>query len=210
LTAVKTLGAAICRSDSAYRPEDLFATGCRRISMRKLMKLALAGVAAAAVAGSAMAASADKHMMNVALPNGGTAHIEYYGDVAPKVTIAPGEFAPFATGWAPMALPGFGNLDQAIARMNAAQAAMMKQVRHMTRDGGTKVAPINVVSYGDIPAGANSVRVVSVSNGSGTCTRTTQVTSQGAGKAPKVVSNVSGDCASAPEAKSSSGPVNRT
>jgi hypothetical protein len=178
--------------------------------MRRLMKLALAGVAAAAMAGSAMAASADKHVMNVALPSGGTAHIEYYGDVAPKVTIAAGALAPFTAGWAPIAIPGFGNLDQAIARMNAAQASMMKQVQEMTRGVGAAVAPVSVASYGNMPAGANSISVVSVSNGGATCSRTTQVTSEGVGKAPKVVSTVSGDCASAPESKPSSGPVNRT
>lgn len=174
--------------------------------MRRLMKLALAGVAAAAMAGSAMAASADKHVMDVALPNGGTAHIQYYGDVAPKVTVAPGQFA----AWAPMAFPGFGNLDQAIARMNAVQAAMMTQVRQMTRGVGTSVAPVNVASYGNMPAGANSVSVVSVSNGGATCTRTTQITSQGAGKAPKVVSKVTGDCGSGPAAKTQPEPVDRT
>lgn len=174
--------------------------------MHKLARLALAGVAAAAMAGSAMAASADKHVMDVALPSGGTAHIEYYGDVAPKVTIAPGDFVTST----PMAFPGFGNIGQAIARMNAAQAAMMKQVRQMTREVGTKVAPVSIASYGDMPAGANSVSVVSVSNGGATCTRTTQVTSEGAGKAPKVVSKVSGECAPAAKAKPSGGPVNRT
>lgn len=181
--------------------------------MRKLVKLAFAGVAAAAIAGTAVAASADKHGMDVALPGGGTAHIEYSGDIAPKVTIAPGAFAPFAAGWAPMAFPDFGAIMQ---RMNAEQAAMMKQVRQMTREGiGNSVAPINVASYGNMPAGANSVSVVSVSNGSGTCTRTTEITSQGAGKAPKVVSNISGDCGTAGTAKSSAAvqpprPVNRT
>jgi hypothetical protein len=94
--------------------------------------------------------------------------------------------------------------------MNAAQAAMMKQVQQITRGVGSKVAPINVVSYGDMPAGANSVSVVSVSNGGATCTRTTQVTSEGAGKAPNVVSKVSGNCAPAATPEASPGPVNRT
>lgn len=181
--------------------------------MRKLVKLAFAGVAAAAIAGTAVAASSDKHKMDVALPDGGTAHIEYYGDVAPKVTIAPGDFAPFPAGWAPIAFPDFGSI---IQRMNAEQAAMMKQVQEMTRRGvGSAVAPVNVAAYGNMPAGANSISVVSLSNGGGTCTRTTEITSQGAGKAPKVVSNIGGNCAAAPEAKPSTAiespaPVNRT
>jgi hypothetical protein len=181
--------------------------------MRTLVKLAFAGVAAAAIAGTAMAASADRHRMDVALPGGGTAHIEYYGDVAPKVTIAPGLFAPYSVGWAPMALPDFGRI---IQRMNAEQAAMMNQVQQMTRRGvGSAVAPVNVVSYGNMPAGANSVSVISVSNGSATCRRSTQITSQGEGKPPKVVSNISGNCGAAPGANPSASvqsraPIDRT
>jgi hypothetical protein len=181
--------------------------------MRKLVKLAFAGVAAAAIAGTAVAASAEKHRLDVALPGGGTAHIEYSGDVAPKVTISPASFAPFSVGWAPMAFPDFGRI---IQRMNAEQAAMMNQVRQMSRRGvGSAVAPVNVVSYGNMPAGANSVSVISVSNGSGICTRSTQITSQGEGKPPKVVSNVSGNCGAAPGAKPSAavqsrGPIDRT
>lgn len=181
--------------------------------MRKLVKLAFAGVAAAAIAGTAVAASGDRHMLEVALPGGGTAHVEYYGDIAPRITIAPGDFAPFPVAWAPMAFPDFGRI---IQRMNAEQAAMMKQVRQMTREGaGTAVAPVNVASYGNLPAGANSISVVSVSNGAGTCTRTTEITSQGAGKAPKVMSNISGDCGTAPAVKPSAAvqsarPVDRT
>ena len=54
---------------------------------------------------------------------------------------------------------------------------------------------MNVAVYGNAPAGTQSVTVVSTSNGSKSCTRTTQLTSQGAGKPPKVVTSVSGDCA---------------
>jgi len=54
---------------------------------------------------------------------------------------------------------------------------------------------LNVAAYGNAPAGTESVTVVSTSNGGKTCTRTTEVTSQGPGKPPKVVTNVSGDCA---------------
>jgi hypothetical protein len=54
---------------------------------------------------------------------------------------------------------------------------------------------MNVAAFGNTPAGTQSVTVVSTSNGAKTCTRTTEVTAQGAGKPPKVVTNVSGDCA---------------
>jgi hypothetical protein len=52
-----------------------------------------------------------------------------------------------------------------------------------------------------------SVTVVSTSNGAKTCTRTTEVMSQGSGKPPKLVSNVSGDCSSAPGAPAREKPT---
>jgi hypothetical protein len=128
--------------------------------------------------------------MDVALPNGGTAHITYYGNVAPKVTVLPGPVA-----WAPMAMPALPDFHAMMARMERQREVLMKQVQALSRQAvpgpGT---PVNVVSYANAPAGTNSVSVVSVSNGSGTCTRTTRVVSQGAGKPPKVTSDVSGTC----------------
>ena len=50
---------------------------------------ALAGIAAAAIAGTAIAAGSKSHVMNVPLPDGSVAHIQYVGDVAPKVTVEP-------------------------------------------------------------------------------------------------------------------------
>jgi hypothetical protein len=159
--------------------------------MRKAFGLVLAGLGAATIAGAAVAARQDAHVMNVPLPDGSTARVEYVGDVAPKVTVVPGAVAPF------------GLFDRSMFDMQRQIDSMMRQVDAMTR------APLavagspgmNVAAYGDAPAGAQSVTVVSTSDGSKTCTRTTEVTSQGAGKAPKVVTNVSGDCGPAERAK---------
>lgn len=172
--------------------------------MGKLAKFALAGAAVAALAGSAVAATRNSHMMDVALPDGAVAHIQYYGDVAPKVTVAQRPYAAmpgFPGMWAPMAMPDFGNIDRAIAQMNRETQAMIRQSQQMSHLG---TPGMDVASYGNMPAGANSVSVVSYSNGGRTCTRTTEVTSQGVGKAPKVTSNVTGDCrpsSAAPAAK---------
>jgi len=65
-------------------------------------------------------------------------------------------------------------------------------------------------AYGNVPVGTSSVTLVSTSNGGKTCTRTTEVTSQGAGKPPKVISNVSGDCSAAPGAAAPERPISRT
>ena len=51
--------------------------------MRTLPALAFVSVAAAALAGTAIAASPKTHVMNVPLPDGSVARVEYVGDVAP-------------------------------------------------------------------------------------------------------------------------------
>ena len=154
-----------------------------------MMKLpiALAGIAAAALAGTSIAANSQTHKMDVPLPDGGVVHVEYAGDVAPKVTVAPSQ--PGAL-WMQSAFPEFGNFDRIFAQTNS----QMRQIEQMARQPAG--APgMNIASYGSLPAGTSSISVVSTSNGSKSCTRTTEVTSQGAGKPPKVVTNVSGDCA---------------
>ena len=154
-------------------------------------KIAFAGLAATLLASAAAAAGPAKHMLEVALPDGGTAHIEYYGDVAPRVTIAPARDVTFGGLFAPGAFPDFDALFQ---QMDRAHEAMMRQVRDIQ---STQLAPggaLNVASYGAMPARSNSVTVTSVTGNGVTCTRTTEVTSQGAGKAPKVASSLSGTC----------------
>jgi len=172
--------------------------------MRKL--LAVAGIAAAAIAGTAIAASSKTHVMNVPLPDGSVAHVEYVGDVAPKVIVEPSRLAGIGADWAPIGLPSFAGFDQMMARMN-------RQIQEMARQ--PLAAPsMNVASYGNLPAGVTSTSVVSYSNGGSTCTRTTEVVSQGAGKPPKVTTNVSGDCSAGgpphPPATKSSAPIDHT
>ena len=166
--------------------------------MRTLPALAL-GVAASALAGTAIGATQSTHRMDVPLPDGGVVHVEYAGDVAPKVTVAPIEQRDM---WAPMAFPGFGNFDAMFEQMD-------RQVRQILQMASQPAAPggLNVAAYGDMPAGASSVSVVSSSNGGVSCTRTTEVVSQGPGKPPKVTTNVSGDCGGAPRAAPQAAPV---
>jgi hypothetical protein len=158
--------------------------------MRKLLSLALAGLGAAAIAGAAVAANRDTHTMNVPLPDGSTAHVEYVGDVAPKVTVVPGAVVPF------------GLFDRTMFDMERQIDAMMHQVDSIARApmavGG--LPGMSVAAYGNAPAGSSSVTVVSTSNGAKTCTRTTEMTAQSAGKPPKVVTSVTGDCGTAPAA----------
>ena len=158
--------------------------------MMKLPVVALAGAAVVAIAGAALAADPKTHVMNVALPDGSVAHVEYVGDVAPKVTIAPVAAVPGGDFWT-SGVPAFAGLDRMFEQMDR----QMQQIEQMANQPARPGVPgMNVASFGSLPAGANSVTVVSTSNGGVTCTHTTEVMSQGAGKPPKVTTNVSGNC----------------
>jgi hypothetical protein len=156
--------------------------------MRKAFGLVLAGLGAVTLTGAAVAASRDIHTFNVPLPDGSTARVEYVGNVAPKVTVTPAPVAPF------------GLFDRSMFDMDRQIEAMMRQVDRMSRNPVAGAQGLNVASYGNSPAGSTSVTIVSTSNGVQTCTRRTEVTSQGPGKAPKVVSSVSGTCGETPTA----------
>ena len=175
----------------------------------KLPAIVLAGVAAAA-AGTAIAATPKTHVMDVPLPDGSVAHVEYVGNVAPKVSVepaaAPDQNDDFFAGLA----PSFASFGRMIEQMNRATQAMMAQSQGMMQQGG--MPGLNVSSFGNQPAGSSSVSVVSYSNGGSSCTKTTEVVSQGAGKPPKVTTNVSGNCGAAGQAAPAPAPtaLNRT
>lgn len=173
--------------------------------MRKLPAFAVVGIAAAALAGTAIAAVPKTHVMNVPLPDGSLIRVEYVGDVAPKVTVEPRPLADAAAPWA-MPFPSFAGFDRMMAEMQRRSEEMMRQANQIARQP-PGAAPY-IASYGDLPAGGTSTTIVSVSNGGGTCTRTTEVVSQGAGKAPRVTSNISGQCGAS--AAPAPAPANRT
>lgn len=161
--------------------------------MRKALLLA-AGLGAVTVTGAALAASGETHMLNVPLPDGAIAHVQYVGKVAPRVTVseAPGtdQFGPFAV------------LDRSAFDIQRQMDAMMRQIGAMASQPATGTSRLNVASFGNAPAGSSSVTIVTTSNGHSTCTRRTDVQSQGAGKPPKVLSSQSGDCGASPSASS--------
>ncbi len=162
--------------------------------MRKAHAIVLAGLGAVTLAGAVAAADRDTKRMSVPLPDGSVAYIEYVGDVAPKVRIDP---LPFPRTAAP-----FGILDRSMFDIRRQMDAMIRRMNELSRRPIARGPGMYVADYGNMPAGSTSVTVVSTTNGGKTCTRTTEVTSQGPGKAPKVVENVNGDCATgAPPAK---------
>ncbi len=157
--------------------------------MRKSRAVTLAGLATVALGGAAVAASRDTHLLTVPLPDGSIARIEYQGDVAPKVKIEPA--SPFAAAFASPLMPSFAHIDRMMAEMQRQADEMVRRANRMARQGN---ATATYANYGSMPAGTSSYTTVITSNGSKSCTRTVEVTSQGAGKPPKVVSNSSGDC----------------
>lgn len=178
--------------------------------MRKLPAIAAGAGIAAALAGTAVAAGSRTHVMNVPLPDGSMARVEYVGDVAPKVRVVPSRVA-IADPWAAGQVPLFADFGRMMQQMERQRAEMMRRVQQIAHQPGaaTGVQPY-VASYGNLPSGATSTSVVTYSNGQSTCTRTTEVVSQGPGKPPKVQSSVSGDCAGAPAGGASAAPTTRT
>jgi hypothetical protein len=175
----------------------------------KLPVIALGGLCAALVGGAAIAADRNTHVMNVSLPDGSTARVEYVGNVAPKVVVEPSR-GPDGGLWTP--LPALASFDRMIAEMNRESEAIMRQAQQVARQPVGGATPY-VASFGNAPAGVTSTTVVSYSNGRATCTRTTETVSQGSGKPPKVTSSVSGNCdaAAAPlQPAPSAAPISHT
>jgi len=156
--------------------------------MDRAFAIVLAGLGAVTLTGAAVAASRDTHTLTVPLPDGSSVRVEYVGNFAPKVSVTPAPSDPFAA---------LGLFDRSAFDMERQIDAMMRQVDQMTRQPAAGAPGLNVASYGDAPAGSTSVTIVSTSNGTQTCTRRTDVTSEGPGKAPKVVSSMSGNCSEA-------------
>lgn len=156
----------------------------------------LIGAGALLLAGTAAVAAEKLHTMEVALPDGSTAHIEYAGDVAPKVTIEPVEQQARA------AHDPFAEMDRMALMMQARQQAMMQRMAAMQQAaaqanagaGATAAAAPGVTFVGNLPAGAQVSYFSSTTDANG-CTRTVQYSSDGDSKEqPKVTRASAGNC----------------
>ena len=85
-------------------------------------------------------------------------------------------------------------VDQKLAQIKLMYAAIDSARERAELHQKQPNATATLANYGNMPAGTSSYTMVTTSNGSKSCTRSVEVTSQGAGKPPKVVSNSSGDC----------------
>lgn len=179
--------------------------------MRTLSKLGLAAMGIAALAGTAVAADHNTHVVKVALPDGSVARVEYVGDVAPRVIVAP----PMRLGFVMPAGVPLAGFDDMFAEMDREMAATMSHIDALARQPmATGAHGANLPAYGSAPAGMSSYSVVTVNENGHQCSRSTQVIGQGAGKPAKVVSKVSGDCgpaqSAAPAVRIPEGPIHQS
>ncbi len=166
--------------------------------MRFTRTAILAGGAALLVAGTAAFAADKLHTMNVNLPDGSVAHIEYVGKVAPKVMVQPADPVPVAF------IDPFAQFDRIAAEMQAQQQALIRQANALEQaaahaGAGAPGAP-GVTLVGDLPAGTHFTYVSSTTDANG-CTRTVEYSSDGKSQQPKVTKTSAGSCdAAEPEA----------
>ncbi len=164
-------------------------------AIRSLLVTAAAAVLVGAM-GSAEAANNKLHTMTIQLPGGGTARIQYVGDVAPKVTLVPGwqtadVFVPDPAffGWSPL----FASLNSAASEMDRQLAAAQQQMEQMQAQlAGASDQPIEA-ALKNAPPGSESFSVVTVSNGKGFCMQSVHMVKPVDGK-PQVQRQSSGDC----------------
>lgn len=164
--------------------------------MGKFGKAALFGAAVLSVAGAAMAAGHYTHEMKVALPDGSIARIEYTGDVAPRVSVTsavPVAPVAFLNPFDPVP---FMDLDRVSDQMEEQASALMRQVDAMRTAASDANAKPQLAASANLPAGTGNFTFISIGNGKGTgsCYRSVQVTSDGSGAHPKIVSNREGNC----------------
>jgi hypothetical protein len=161
--------------------------------MRIVPTTLLAGVASVALAGIASA-----HSLTVQLPGGATENVTYTGDVPPQISFGPTPIAASPDwGFVPASSSPVAFLQQISAEMDRQTAAMLNQMDQLQTVALRQIAsggqPLEV-DMTNLPRGAQSYSFVSTSSSSGVCTQSMQVTSNGPGQKPQVVTHSSGNC----------------
>ena len=168
--------------------------------MRKIRASVLAGAAMIGAAGAAVAAIQDTHVMKVDLPDGSVARIEYSGNVAPKVVVAPGPALPTTIGYlAPFDVAPMALFDRVFEQMDRQTDRMLRQVAALDAQPVQANGQLNIAARGGLPAGMVRYSFIAAADGKGLCSRSVQVTSLGTGQPPKVISSASGNCAGGPD-----------
>ncbi|WP_159980825.1 MULTISPECIES: hypothetical protein [unclassified Novosphingobium] len=164
--------------------------------MRMPQKKYLLGAAALALlgAGVAEAATARLHTMNVEAPDGSVVHVQYTGEVAPRVRVVPADAVTPAD--MPMMGDPFAHMDQISAMMDAQVNAMMQRAALMQQqaaaNGNAAGAP-GFTAASDTPQGMQ-MTYYSTSTDANGCTRSVSYNSDGSGEAPKMTQAASDGC----------------
>lgn len=170
--------------------------------MRMVPTTLLAGVAAVALAGTAFA-----HTLTVHLPGGATEYIHYSGDAAPQVSFGTTPIA--APSWDFGPHSPFALMQQISAQMDREAAAMMNEMNQLQSVAfGSLANPGETMQAAmtNLPPGTQSYSVVSTLSPSGVCSQSMQITSNGPGQKPQIVTHSSGNCG----AMSAGGPTSIT
>jgi hypothetical protein len=161
----------------------------RETIMRDLGVLTAVAVAALGLT-AAVAFAGDTKRMTVGLPGGGTAVIEYHGDVAPQVTFR--ETPLGAAARRPAASdPAFADFERDFADLQRQMAALRARIERDARVHG--LHGINTDAEVAASGGMNSYSEVTTSVNGRTCTKTVRVTAGADGKR-RVERRSSGDC----------------
>ena len=168
-----------------------------------------AAILAVLGAGVAEAATARLHSMKVEAPDGAVVHVQYTGDIVPKVEIVPVDrdvsalrAYPASADPEPMLMADpFAGMERISAIMDAMmqraalmqrQAAQMQAQAAATPAVAGNAAP-GFTMVGDMPQGMHVTYYSSTTSADG-CTRTVSYSSEGSGTAPKMVQAASDAC----------------
>lgn len=159
--------------------------------MRIVPTTLLAGVAAVALAGTALA-----HTLTVQLPGGATEYVQYSGDIAPQISFGT---IPIAAGPSSAFGPNspFALMQQISAQMDRETAAMMNEINQLQSAAFSSFAnpgPTMQAAMTNVPPGTQSYSFVSTLSPSGVCSQSMQITSNGPGQKPQIVTHSSGNC----------------
>ncbi|HTZ71910.1 MAG TPA: hypothetical protein VMB71_14735 [Acetobacteraceae bacterium] len=169
-------------------------------------RVALPLLALAVVAPLAARAAA-RHVETIALPGGGIAEITYYGNVAPRLVIAP-EAVPAPAAFV-MQDP-FAMMARMSAEMDREASQMLRQAAELAAQpmpGPGMLSPAMLTRVSDLPAGTSSTTTVFTYDNGKSCSQTFRSVSAGAGMRPTLTSQETGDCAAT--ASTASAPVPR-
>ena len=157
---------------------------------RTTLRAGTAALAVVGFAGIAVAQTAQTHVMTVRLPGGGVEQIRYVGDTPPPIYINDGPAVVAA-------MPSLFGPDSPFAEMERISAAMDREADRMFREAAAVAAnpaALTTAALDSQPAGAHEYSFVSTVTGNGACSRSVEITSQGNGAPPHVVTHTSGNC----------------